>query len=133
MHLHCLIFYPRTNQYELEVQMIIHFQNLVNQLPDAFIDTKKVTKSHIIAANAPAQIDVLKGLLKNESQIRLKRGRTIDSKDISPQKRRKQRKICTPKEANIKQKAPVEPFGKRKASTEAYGEQEALVKAYNEK
>ena len=37
----------RTNQYELEVQRIIHLQNLANQLPDAFIDTKKVIKSHI--------------------------------------------------------------------------------------
>ena len=40
-------FDHRTNQYELEVQKIIHLQNLTNQLPDAFIDTKKVTKSHI--------------------------------------------------------------------------------------
>ena len=38
---------PCTNQYELEVQRIIHLQNLANQLPDAFIDTKKVIKSHI--------------------------------------------------------------------------------------
>ena len=37
----------RTNQYELEVQRIIHLQNLAKQLPDAFIDTKKVIKSHI--------------------------------------------------------------------------------------
>ena len=43
-------FEPRTNQCELEVQRIIHFQNLANQLPDAFIDTKKVTKSHILVA-----------------------------------------------------------------------------------
>ena len=49
---------PRTNQCELEVQMIIHLKNLANQLPDAFIDTKKVTKSHIPAANTPARIDV---------------------------------------------------------------------------
>ena len=48
----------RTNQCELEVQRIIHFQNLANQLPDAFIDTKKVTKSHISATNTPARIDV---------------------------------------------------------------------------
>ena len=47
---------PRTNQCELEVQRIIHLQNLANQLPDAFIDTKKVTKSHIPAANTPARI-----------------------------------------------------------------------------
>ena len=43
----------RTNQCELEVQRIIHLQNLANQLPDAFIDTKKVTKSHILAVNTP--------------------------------------------------------------------------------
>ena len=49
---------PRTNQCELEVQRIIHFQNLANQLPDAFIDTKKVTKSHTPTANTPARIDV---------------------------------------------------------------------------
>ena len=44
---------PRTNQCELEVQRIIHLQNLANQLPDAFIDTKKVTKSYILTANTP--------------------------------------------------------------------------------
>ena len=48
----------RTNQRELEVQKIIRLQNLANQLPDAFIDTKKVTKSHIPTANTPARIDV---------------------------------------------------------------------------
>ena len=50
-----------TNQCELEVQRIIHLQNLANQLPDAFIDTKKVIKSHISTANALAQIDVPEG------------------------------------------------------------------------
>ena len=49
---------PRTNQCELEVQRIIHLKNLPNQLPDAFIDTKKVTKSHIPAANTPTLIDI---------------------------------------------------------------------------
>ena len=53
-------FDPRTNQCELEVQRIIHLQNLVNQLPYAFIDTKKVSKSHISVANALARIDVPK-------------------------------------------------------------------------
>ena len=51
-------FDPHTNQYELEVQRIIHLQNLANQLPDAFIDTKKVTKSHILTTNTPTRIDV---------------------------------------------------------------------------
>ena len=48
---------PRTNQCELEVQRIIHFQNIANQLPDAFIDIKKVTKSHILVT--PTWIDFL--------------------------------------------------------------------------
>ena len=67
----------RTNQCELEVQRIIHLQNLVNQFPDAFIDTKKVTKSHIPAANTRARIDIPVGQLTNESKIRLKRGRPV--------------------------------------------------------
>ena len=38
---------PHRNQFGLEVQGIIHLQNLTNQLPNAFIDTKKMIKSHI--------------------------------------------------------------------------------------
>ena len=56
---------PHTNQCELEVQRIIHLQNLANQLQDAFIDTKKVTKSYISATNTPARIDVLVRQLTN--------------------------------------------------------------------
>ena len=81
-------FDPHTNQCELEVQRIIHLQNLKNQLPDAFIDTKKVTESHIPAANALAWIDVHKEQLTNESQIHLKRGRPIGSKDLTLLRRR---------------------------------------------
>ena len=77
-------FDHRTNQCELEVQSIIHLQILANQLPYAFIDTKKVTKSHIPAANAPQRIDVPEGQLPNESQIHLKHGRPIGSKDLTP-------------------------------------------------
>ena len=77
-------FDPRTNQSELEVQRIIHLQNLANQLPDAFTDTKKVTKSHVLAANTPAWINVLEGQLENESKKRLKRGRPFGSKDTTP-------------------------------------------------
>ncbi|RVW73464.1 Retrovirus-related Pol polyprotein from transposon TNT 1-94 [Vitis vinifera] len=80
---------PRTNQCELEVQRIIHLQN---QLPDAFIDTKKVTKSHIPAANNPARIDVPVGQLTNESKIRLKRGRPVGSNDVTPRKKREPKK-----------------------------------------
>ncbi|KAL6328034.1 hypothetical protein AAG906_033301 [Vitis piasezkii] len=86
---------PRTTQCELEVQRIIHLQNLANQLQDAFIDTKKVTKSHIPAANTPAQIDIPIGQLTNEYKIRLKRGRPVGSKDVTPRNRRTQEKIGT--------------------------------------
>ena len=59
----------RTNQCELEVQKIIHLQNLANQLPDAFTNTKKVTKSYIPASNTSARIDIPIRQLTNESKI----------------------------------------------------------------
>ena len=71
-------FDPCTNQCELEVQRIIHLKNIANQLLDAFIDTKKVTKSHIPATNAPTWINVPEGQLENESKIRLKCGRPVE-------------------------------------------------------
>ena len=81
-------FDPHTNQSKLQVQRIIHLQNLANQLPDAFTDTKKVTKSHVLAANTSARIDVPEGQLENESQKLLKRGRPFASKDTTPRKGR---------------------------------------------
>ena len=53
----------RRGQCEQEVQKIIHLQNIANQLPDAFTDLKRVTKSHIPAENAPIKIDVPGGQL----------------------------------------------------------------------
>ena len=44
-----------------------------------FIDTKKVTKSHIPTVNTPTRIDVHKGQLANKTKIRLKRERPIGS------------------------------------------------------
>ena len=114
-------FDPCTNQCELEVQRIIHLQNLSNQLPYAFIDTKKVIKSHIPTANASARIDVKshipaanasaridfpKGQLANEYKICLKRGRLIGSKDITPRNRRTRRRIETLEEVLDKKKGP---------------------------
>ena len=68
-------------------------QGLANQLPNAFIDTKKVTKSHIPTMNIPTHIDVPEGQLENviasESKTHLKRGRPIGSKDSIPKKRKK--------------------------------------------
>ena len=90
---------PFTNQCELEVQRIIYLQNLANQLPDTFIDIKKVTKSHILAANTPTPIDVLIGQLTNEFKIRLKCGRLVGLNDVTPWKRRTQGKLGTLEEA----------------------------------
>ena len=91
-----------------------------------------MTKSHISTANAPAQIDVLKGQLANVSKICLKHERPIGSKDITFQNRRTQRRIDTPKEVHDKQKAHIEAYDKQKAHEEVYVEQEALAKAYIE-
>ena len=124
-------FDSRTNQCELEVQRIIHLQNLANQLPDVFIDTKKMTKLHIPAANTPARIDVPEKKLANGSKIHLKRERPIGSKDITPQNRRTQMRIDTPKEVHDKQKALLEAYDKQKAP-EDVGEQEAPIEAYIE-
>ena len=47
------------SQCELEVQGIIHLQGIANQLLNVFTDSKKIVKSHIPAANTPAQINTL--------------------------------------------------------------------------
>ncbi|KAL0555803.1 hypothetical protein IC582_004302 [Cucumis melo] len=79
---------PRTKQCELEVQKIIHLQSVANQMPDAFTDTKKVTKSYIPAANAPSRIEIPTQQVNiiNESALRQKRGRPMGSKDKNPRK-----------------------------------------------
>ncbi|KAL0282394.1 UNVERIFIED_CONTAM: hypothetical protein Sangu_2952100 [Sesamum angustifolium] len=95
---------PSTNDSELEVQRIIHLQNVANRLPDAFIDTKKVTKSHILAENVPARLEVPEVTLTqtkaSESQIRRKRGRPLGSKDANPRKR-KEHIVSVNHDANV--------------------------------
>ena len=49
---------PRTRDAELEVQRIIHLQQLANNLPDAFTNIRGVSKSHIPAANAPERVEI---------------------------------------------------------------------------
>ena len=41
------------------MQKIVHLQTITNQLPDAFTDIERVTKSYIPTANAPARIEIL--------------------------------------------------------------------------
>ena len=45
-----------------------------------------MTKSHILAANTLARIDVHVGQLTNESKIRLKHGRPVGLKDVTPRR-----------------------------------------------
>jgi len=81
---------PRTNQCELEIQNIIHLQNIANQLPDIFTTNKKMVKSHILTANAPSRIKIPKrkkgNIVANESISRLKRGRPVGAKDKNHRK-----------------------------------------------
>ena len=83
---------PCINMSELEVQKIIHLQNVANQLPDAFTDLKRITKSHIPVVNAPIRIEVPAGQAINatvdESKTHLKRGRPLGSKDKNPRKKK---------------------------------------------
>ena len=88
---------PRTSQCELKIQRIIHLQNLANHLPNAFIDTKKVTKSYILVANTPARIDILVGQLTNESKIRLKRGKSVSSNDVAPRRGKPKKNLALQK------------------------------------
>ena len=92
-----IMFYldHHTNQYELKVQKIIYLQNLVNQILDAFIDIKKMTKSYISVTNTLVWIDVHVRQLTNKSKIHLKCGRPVGLKDITPRKRKKQGKLDT--------------------------------------
>ena len=94
-------FDPRTNQSEQEVQKIIHLQQIANQLPDAFVDTKRVTKSYIPAENAPAPIKI--PLESPKCEIRQKRGRPIGSKDKNPSKKRElNKKVGTSEVVSLK-------------------------------
>ena len=88
--------------------MIIHLQNLANQLPDAFVDTKKVTKSHIPAANVPTRVNITERQKAFESKTRSKRGRPIGSKDITPRKQRTNGKQNDHEESNIENQIPEE-------------------------
>ena len=70
----------------------MHLQEIANQLPDAFTDTKTVTKSYIPAANAHARIEIPEikpeGKDTHESKIRQKCERPIGSKDKNPRRRK---------------------------------------------
>lgn len=79
---------PRTKETELEVQRIIHLQNLANNLSDAFTDIREVSKSHIPAANAPERVEIpLQGMDSTRTPHPRKRGRKPDD-SVSAKRRR---------------------------------------------
>ena len=84
---------PRTAQCDKEVQRITHLQKIASQLPNAFTDTAKVTKSYIPTTNTPARINIPIGktaiMVVNESSMTcLERGRPLGLKDLIPRKRK---------------------------------------------
>ena len=96
---------PYSSTCEQEVQKIIHLQKIANQMPDAFTDSKMITKSHIPAENVPIRIDVPKGpstsVIANESKTHLKHGRLLDSKNHNPRKRNLKFQDDTMKESHM--------------------------------
>ena len=112
---------PRTKQSELEVQIILHLQDLADQLPDAFTNPNKVIKSHIPAVNTPAHIEIPIGdsgnAIASTSKPRLKRGRPIGSKD-SFQRKRKSNQLLTPVKYSFDEITPEEPITIQSAPVE---------------
>ena len=104
---------PRTKQFELEVQRILHLQDLADQLPDPFTNPNKVIKSQIPAVNTPAHIEIPIGdsgnAIASTSKPRLKRGRPIGSKDSFPRKR-KSNQLLTPVKYSFDEINPKEPI-----------------------
>jgi hypothetical protein len=79
-------------------------QRIENELPDPFIDTKRVTKSHIPALNAPARIEITPA----DVTIQRKRGTLIDSKDKNPRKMKEQNNAVGVTPAKVTDKIPEE-------------------------
>ena len=78
----------------------MHLQEITNQLPVAFPDIKRVTKSYIQATNAPVRIEISKRQSEkefiNESKARLKRGDQSISKIQILRKEREQISMMIP-------------------------------------
>jgi len=102
---------PRTRDCDLEVQKIIHLQELANKLPEAFTDPNRMTLSHNPACNAPIRLNVQEGQCQvaTESKQRLKRGRPIGSKDKQPRKSKRGAGSENIKETVQDIDGPVEP------------------------
>jgi hypothetical protein len=83
---------------ELQVQKIIKLQQIANNLLDAFIDYKEVTKSLNHAINTPCRVKVP---IKNTPP--LKKGRASQQKDTSNKRPKTTRKTSFSKKVNVRQ------------------------------
>jgi hypothetical protein len=81
-------FDPRTSESKLEVRRIIHLQSLANELPDAFTDHKRVTRSHIPATNTLEKVQVTQKATNSVvSSNPRKRGRPPGAQEKVPWRR----------------------------------------------
>jgi hypothetical protein len=81
---------------------------MANELPDAFTDTKRVTKSHIPALNAPARIDITPA----DVTIQRKHGSPIGSNDKNLRNRKEQKNVVDVTPAEVIDKI-LEEIGSR--------------------
>nr|GEZ15803.1 hypothetical protein [Tanacetum cinerariifolium] len=83
---------PYTKQSETKVRKKTHMKEIENRLPDAFTNTKIITKSYIPAVIGPTRVEISdiksNDKVTKESKARLKSGRPVGSEDKNPRKRK---------------------------------------------
>jgi hypothetical protein len=99
-------------------------QRIANELPDAFIDIKRVTKSHIPALNAHARIDIT----PIEVTIQRKRQRSISSKDKNSRNMKEQNNTVGVTLAEVTDKIPEEIVSKIPEEIESRTPEEVVDK-----
>ena len=86
---------PYNGQGEKEVRRILHLQNIIQNAPDAFTPTERITRSNLNqAANYPARV-TLDSTPAMTPVARGKRGRPKGSKDKQPRKRQLNRQATS--------------------------------------
>lgn len=78
---------PRTELTNYVVNHILHLHQIMEKIPDAFIDAIAVTKSHIEAANTPARITI-PNTRATDTAPTAKRGGPPGSKDSRPRQKK---------------------------------------------
>lgn len=78
---------PQTKQADEEVRRLLHLNEMIEKIPDAFNDVANMTRSQVAAANAPARVQTSKTTATTLTP-RLKRGRPPGTKDAQPRQRK---------------------------------------------